>query len=102
MTLIILDIIIALLVFLATNYGAFLLFEKSSWPPKFLSYKPFSCQTCFTFWTQIGIAVALALVEIPIAAVILAALAVLNAIARKIDEKEKTININDFKKLEER
>lgn len=91
-----LDIILAPLLFFITQWLLWALFEKTSWPPRFLAYKPFNCLTCATFWTQLTIAVALAIMAVPTTAILLAVLAVLNAIARKIDEREHTVKLSDL------
>lgn len=67
--------------------------------PKFLDYKPFNCWTCLTFWTLTAIYGAIWLVfGYSITGIGGIILAVLNAIAMKINEKNKTIkDINTYK-----
>ena len=62
--------------------------------PVWLQYQPFICRKCCTFWTLTGIYVVLGisfkLWVLLISGIILA---ILNAIAMHIDEKNKTIKV---------
>lgn len=65
--------------------------------PKWLDYQPFNCSVCCTFWSLLAIYLTVGLVFnlwwTMIGGMILA---VLNAIAMKIDQKNKTIKIEDY------
>ena len=65
--------------------------------PKWLDYKPFNCELCATFWSLLTIYLTVGLVFglwwTMIGGFILA---VLNAIAMHIDQKNKTIKIEDY------
>ena len=65
--------------------------------PKWLNYKPFSCWLCCTFWSLLVIYVTLGFaLNSYIIGVGGSILAILNAIAMKIDQKDKTINIEEY------
>lgn len=82
--------------FLFVNWLVYMVTER--WGlPKWLQYRPFVCRTCCTFWTLIGVGVIYALSGMTITAIGLAILAVLNAIAMKVDQKKKTISdVNSY------
>ena len=65
--------------------------------PVWLNYSPFNCSVCATFWSLLAIYLTVGLVFewwwTMIGGMILA---VLNAIAMKIDQKNKTIKIEDY------
>ena len=69
-------------------------FERINHFPRFLDYQPWNCELCLTFWTLIAIYAFLGIINewylLLIGGVILA---ILNAIAMKINEKNKTIEI---------
>ena len=93
----ILYFILILAIFLAVSWFSWWLTEgREEFKPKFLDYKPWICRTCLTFWLLVVsyIAAALALNSwlIGIAGTVLA---ILNAIAMKMDQKIKTISINE-------
>ena len=85
------------LIFLISNYFTWWFTEKGK-VPAFLDYKPFQCRLCLTFWLLTGIYIAIGisfkLWIVLIAGVILA---ILNAIAMYIHQKNNTIKIEDFK-----
>ena len=84
--------------------GVFILFMLANWftwwftekdnVPEFLDFKPFSCRLCLTFWLLVGISIAIGisfkLWVVLIAGVILA---ILNAGAMWVNQKNKTIKI---------
>lgn len=88
-----LQFIAVLLIFLGVNYFTWWFTEKNN-VPQFLEYKPFQCRLCLTFWILVGIYIALGisfkLWVVLIAGVILA---ILNAIAMWVNQKNKTIKI---------
>lgn len=65
--------------------------------PKWLDYQPFNCEVCATFWSLLVIYLTVGLVFnlwwTMIGGMILA---VLNAIAMHIDQKNRTVSITDF------
>lgn len=84
---------IVIAIFFIVNYFTWWLTEKDN-VPKFLEYKPFQCRTCITFWLLTGIYAALGVsFELWIVLITGIILAVLNAIAMKIDQKNKTVKI---------
>lgn len=64
--------------------------------PKFLQYKPFNCWTCLTFWTLTFIYGSIWLMGYSITGIGGLILAVLNAIAMKVNQKNKTVKIEDL------
>lgn len=82
-----------LLIFLGVSYFTWWFTEKNN-VPEFLEYKPFQCRLCLTFWLLVAIYIAFGisfkLWIVLIAGVILA---ILNAIAMWVNQKNKTIKI---------
>ena len=74
----ILEVVLILLIFFPTRYLAWKITEV--WGlPQWLQYKPWNCKLCLTFWLLGGLF-----------------LAIMNAVAMMIDQKNKTINIDDY------
>ena len=90
-----LQIIISLVVWLAVVYVAFYLTEVKPLP-KWLQFPPFNCRICLTFWTNLAtimtIGLAFSLWYFLAAGLILTAL---TAISMKIDQKHKTVKVDD-------
>ena len=87
------------IVFFATSYATWYVTEKEL-VPQFLNYKPFSCQTCLTFWSLVAIYLGMGITfKLWICLIGGLVLAVLNAIAMVVHQKRNTISINDFDKL---
>lgn len=62
--------------------------------PKWLDYKPFNCYLCLTFWSLLAVYLTIGLIfNLKITLFIGVIIAVLNAIAMYIDQKNKTIKI---------
>ena len=62
--------------------------------PKWLDYKPFNCYLCLTFWSLLAVYLTIGLIfNLKITLFIGITIAVLNAIAMYIDQKNKTIKI---------
>lgn len=62
--------------------------------PEFLNFKPFVCRKCLTFWLLIGIYIALGIcLKLWVVLIAGILLAILNAIAMHINEKNKTVKI---------
>lgn len=88
-----LQFVAVLLIFLAISYFTWWFTEKNN-VPEFLEYKPFQCRLCLTFWLltaiYIAIGISFKLWIVLIAGVLLA---ILNAIAMWVNQKNKTIKI---------
>lgn len=84
-----------LVIFLATKYFTFQLTEV--WGlPKWLDYKPWNCAICSCFWTLVAIYTTLLILGytwLGISGLILAAL---NALAMYINQKRKTVDVNNY------
>ncbi len=84
-----------LVIFIATKYLTYNITEV--WRlPKWLQYKPFSCNTCLTFWTLVGIYTTILIIGYTWTGISGLILAVLNAIAMYIDQRNKTIDVNQY------
>lgn len=84
-----------LVIFLATKYFTYKLTEV--WGlPKWLQYKPFVCNTCLTFWSLVAIYTTLLIIGYTWLGISGLIMAVLNAIAMYIDQKQKTESINNY------
>ena len=85
--------IIILAVFLSVSYAAYWITEAHGLPI-WLDYKPFICRLCLTFWSLIAIYTA---IWLSFSCLIVGMggyiLAILNAIAMWIDQKNKTIKL---------
>lgn len=81
------------IIFLIINYGAYWITEVKGLPI-WLQYKPFECRMCLTFWSLIGVYSAIwASFSCLIIGVVGILLAILNAIAMYIDQRNKTIKL---------
>ena len=93
---IILQILIILLIFPIISYIVYRWVNQKNYP-KWLDYQPFNCGICCTFWSlltaYISIGFAFGLYITLIGGCILA---VLNAIAMKINQKNKTVLLEDI------
>lgn len=64
--------------------------------PKWLDYKPFNCYLCLTFWTLLAVYLTIGLIfNLKITLFVGVIIAVLNAIAMYINQKNKTIKIDE-------
>ena len=88
-----LQFVAVLLIFLAISYFTWWFTEKDN-VPEFLQYKPFQCRLCLTFWLLVAIYIALG-ISFKLWIVLIAGvlLAILNAIAMYVNQKNKTIKI---------
>lgn len=64
--------------------------------PTFLQFKPFICKTCLSFWSLIAAYTTTLLIGMTYTAIGGYILAILNAIAMKVDQKNKTIDVNNY------
>lgn len=89
----ILQFILILAVFIPARYIAYYITEVKGLPV-WLDYRPFNCKLCLTFWLLIGIYTAIWLsLAYSYTAIGGYILAILNAIAMHIDQRNKTIKI---------
>ena len=92
----ILQIILIFTIFIIDRYVVDKWVNQKNYP-KWLDYSPFNCQMCCTFWSLLAIYLTVGLVFqwwwTMIGGMILA---ILNAIAMKIDQKNKTIKVEDY------
>ena len=81
------------IIFLLVSYFTWWFTEKDN-VPEFLEYKPFQCRLCLTFWLLVGIYTAIGIsFNLWIVLISGVILAILNAIAMWINQKNKTIKI---------
>lgn len=88
--------ILVLAIFLVVSYAAWYMTEKDK-VPEYLNYKPFSCRICATTWSLAAVYIALGIsfkwwVLLIVGLIVTA----LNAIALVVNQKNKTINIEDY------
>lgn len=92
----ILQIILIFTIFILDRYVVDKWVNQKNYP-KWLDYAPLNCNLCCTFWSLMVIYLVIGLVFqwwwTMIGGMILAAL---NAIAMKVDQKNKTIKIEDY------
>ena len=89
-----------LVIFLGTKFFTYKLTEE--WGlPKWLQYKPFSCNTCLTFWSLVAIYTILLILGYQWLGISGLIMAVLNAIAMYIDQRSKTVDVNNYHITEE-
>lgn len=90
------EFILVGIIFFSTGYFSWYVTEKKRCIPEFLEYKPFECRLCLTFWLLVGIYLALG-ISFKLWVVLIAGiiLAILNAIAMYINQKNKTIKIEE-------
>lgn len=86
--------------FFLINYAVYMVTEVEGMP-RWLQYKPWICRLCFTFWalifTYITIWLSFHCLIIGIGGIILASM---NALAMWIDQKQKTVRIEDYDDFE--
>ena len=84
-----------LIIFIATKYMTYNITEV--WHlPKWLDYRPWNCNTCCTFWTLVAIYTTLLIIGYTWLGISGLIMAILNAIAMYIDQKQKTESINNY------
>ena len=88
-----------LAIFLGTKYLTYFITEVKG-VPQWLDFKPWNCNTCLTFWTLIAIYTTLLLIGYTWAGIGGIIMAILNAIAMYINQRNKTITIEDTKDKE--
>ena len=90
------EFIAVFIIFFVINYFTWWFTEKDN-VPEFLEYKPFQCRLCLTFWLLTGVYIAIG-VSFKLWIVLIAGiiLAILNALAMWVNQKQNTIRIEDF------
>ena len=87
------EFIVMVIIFLVINYGGYWLTEVKGLP-EWLQYKPFVCRMCLTFWSLMGVYIALGLsfscLYTMVGGILLA---IMNAIAMWLHQKNNTIKI---------
>lgn len=89
----ILQVILILVLFIPIRWFAWKVTEV--WGlPEWLQYKPWNCKLCLTFWSLLATYLSIGLIfSLPITLYGGIALAIMNALAMYIDQKNKTIKI---------
>ena len=97
---VLLQALAALVIFFAVKYGTYWLTEVKRLP-EWLNYRPFSCNLCLTFWSLMGIYTTLWLsfVCLNYMAIYGIILTILNAIAMHIDQRQRTITLDEWEDL---
>lgn len=94
------EFIILFAIFFAVSYAAYWLTEVHGLP-QWLQYKPWICRLCLTFWSLIAIYTAIWLsfhcLYIGIGGILLASM---NALAMWIDQRQKTVKIENNEPLD--
>lgn len=94
--LIILQVLTALFIFCGIKVFTQWLFDdkEDRWPPHWLSYRPWSCRLCFTFWLLLGcFGVWWLLTRSMLTVVLGVMLTALDAIAQKVEQRNNTKSI---------
>ena len=88
-----LQVILIFALFIPIRYLAWKVTEE--WGlPEWLQYKPWNCKLCFTFWSLLATYLSIGLIfNLYITLIGGIALAIMNALAMWIDQKNKTIKI---------
>lgn len=95
--LIVAQIVSALFIYFGILAIADELFKSEQWPPNFLNFKPFSCEVCFTFWSQLFAFGCFWLISRwDVTLVIGVLLTILTGIAKHVEEKNNTISIDEY------
>ena len=88
-----LQVILIFALFILLRYLAWKVTEE--WGlPEWLQYKPWNCKICFTFWSLLATYLSIGLIfNLYITLIGGIALAIMNALAMWIDQKNKTVKI---------
>ena len=88
-----LQVILIFALFIPISYLAWKVTEELGLP-EWLQYKPWNCKLCFTFWSLLATYLSIGLIfNLYITLIGGIALAIMNALAMWIDQKNKTIKI---------
>lgn len=89
-------------IFLPVKYLTYWLTEVKGLP-EWLNYKPWICNLCLTFWSLLGIYIAIGVsFSCYITGIGGAIFAILNAIAMWIGQRQKTITLDDWEDLKDK
>lgn len=94
-----LEILLILAVFLPVRYLAYYITEVKGLP-EWLDYKPWNCKLCLTFWSLIAVYVSAGVIGLQITMIGGIILAILNAIAMWIDQKNKTVTLEEYDSMD--
>ena len=87
------EIITTFILFFIVNYSAWYVTEVKGLP-QWLQYKPWECRLCLTFWSLIAVYSTIwASFNCLIIGIVGITLAMMNALAMYIDQRNKTIKI---------
>lgn len=93
----ILQLLLTLIIFIGVKYLVWYVTEEHK-IPLFLEYLPYTCYTCLGFWSLTAIFLASGLItHLWITMGVGLVLTALDAIAQKVDQKNKTVNADDFR-----
>lgn len=89
------EFVIAFIMYFVIVYGAYYATEVKRLP-EWLQFPPFECRKCLTFWSNFiaGLVVGLSF-SLYITMITVFVMAILTAISMHIDQKRKTISINN-------
>lgn len=89
------EFVIAFIMYFVIVYGAYYATEVKRLP-EWLQFPPFDCKKCLTFWSNFiaGLVVGLSF-NLYITMITVMVMAILTAISMHIDQKRKTISINN-------
>ena len=85
----IIEFIAATLGYIVLNAYIYYVLEVKNITLASLNYRPWTCRTCLTFWSGIWVATVAALGGAWTFAITMASLSKLDAVAKKVDEKER-------------
>lgn len=90
------EFVIAFIMYFVIVYGAYYATEVKRLP-EWLQFPPFECRKCLTFWSNFiaGLVVGLSF-SLYITMITVFVMAILTAISMHIDQKRKTISINNL------
>lgn len=89
------EFVIAFIMYFVIVYGAYYATEVKRLP-EWLQFPPFDCKKCLTFWSNFiaGLVVGLSF-SLYITMITVFVMAILTAISMHIDQRKKTISINN-------
>lgn len=92
----IMQLTIVLTIFIVIRYLAHTWTNNINYP-RWLDYKPFNCEKCFSFWSLIATYLAVGLVfKLWVTLIVGIVLSILNAIAMYIDDRNKIVKIDEI------
>jgi len=94
------EVLLILAIFLLVRFLAYYITEVKGLP-QWLNYKPWNCQLCLTFWSLIATYLSAGVIGLQITMIGGIILAILNAIAMWIDQRNKTVTIEDYDNMDD-